>query len=150
MDKEWGGKKAIHALSNQSNQLWSASMSRGLMFQMNTRHLRVVPRPSGCTFFLRETYKITHITHCGRISVSITPLRVKTLNSFCFSIEMGFQNKLHTLQHEVAFRVNTFRWLRVEVWQFIHDPAVWRVLYFQDMHSRRDAMIWFTQGVGYN
>ena len=45
-----GRKKAIHALSNQSNQLWSASMSRGLMFQMNTRHLHVVVWFVLCTF----------------------------------------------------------------------------------------------------
>lgn len=34
-------RKQIMLFSNQSNQLWSTSVSRGLMFQMNTRHLLV-------------------------------------------------------------------------------------------------------------
>lgn len=37
-----GGGKQFMLFSNQSNQRWSASVSRSLMYQMNTRHLHVV------------------------------------------------------------------------------------------------------------
>lgn len=43
-EKKWKkkkGKKQIMLFSNKSNQLWSTSVSRGLMFQINNRHLHL-------------------------------------------------------------------------------------------------------------
>lgn len=58
--KKNGGEKAIHFFSNPSNQLWSASVSRDLMFQMNTINMWwfdffvYIPTP----FFLKTDFPL--------------------------------------------------------------------------------------------